>query len=271
MSVCSIGMVGDQLVRSLILELSPRSTLRSTGRISSGSVSRVMSADEWAMRISASSALTVAAGADVIRLAGFSGEHQSHGRRREHREVATSLVIADGDGICDVRLGSGDSAGDGRGDEGVGLAGPEMVERPDSDDFEVIGESRLDTDQVSGGFGYPVGAHGPEWVCLGERHVGLGHLAVEIGAGDGDHSSRAGDASSVEDVERTFGVDTEGLHRSVPRATDIGLGGEVIDDVGLGCGEFGDQRVAVGDVRCARDFDVTRPGEQLAEVSSDES
>ncbi len=102
-----------------------------------------------------------------------------------------------------------DSRGDRRGDEAVGLARAEVIERPDPQHAQATSEEGLQPEEVGGDLGRRVGRDGSERRGLGDGEVVLGDGAVDVGAGDDQDPFDTGGDGGEQNVERSVGVDPE--------------------------------------------------------------
>ena len=195
----------------------------------------------------------VATGAHVVGLAGLASlsqepvgpDHVPH-----VGEVPAGAQVADRDLVAAADLVAGDAGGHRGRHEAVALPGPEVVEGPGPEHGQAVAEVRLQGDHIGGRLAGAVGTDGAKGPILTDRQVGLGHLAVHIGAGHGHDPLHAGLHGGVEHVQGALGVDAEGLDRAGPRPSHIGLPGEVVHDLRA------DRREQVGQPRRVEDVEA---------------
>ncbi len=190
-------------------------------------------------------------------------------------EVAARGEVADGDDVVAVALGPGDAAGQRRGDELLRLAGADVVERAHAEDAEAVAEVGLVGEGLGGDLRGGVRAGGAQWCLLVEGQVGLGHDAVDVGAGDAHDPVGAGVAAGLEDVEGADGVEDQRTLGIAPGGADVGPPGEVVHDLGGGLGDHGEGGGGIGDVGPAvgvveHGDRVAAAGQVLHEVPADE-
>ena len=188
----------------------------------------------------------VAAGAHVVDLAGLALlDEQAVGPDdvADVGEVAAGREVADGHVVGAVALGPGDAAGQGRGDELLGLARAEVVERPHAEDAEPVAEVGLVGEGVGGDLRGGVRAGGAQrgllveragrprprrrrrrrWPRTATRSTPAWRLA-----------SRTLRVPSALRTQRALGI--------APRGADVGPPGQVVHDLGGGLGDRGERR-----------------------------
>ena len=194
------------------------------------------------------------AGTDVVDLARhavFGDEPIGPDNVTDVGEVPAGLQVADHDvvgaiglGVCDPRRQTGS-------DEVRSLPGADVVEGPKTDHVLPGAEVR--------GRGHGIGRHlrggvrigGVKRLVFPDGEIGIGHLSVHLGTGDGENALHSGRPSGVEDVLCALDVGPQGADRVGPGGGDVSLAGKVVDDLGGDMVQVLEHGGAVGDVRTA--------------------
>ena len=112
--------------------------------------------------------------------------------------------------------------GERRDDEGLRLARPHVVERPDPDDLEAVAEEGLEPEVLRGDLARRVRSHGPQRRVLGDGDAPGD--PVDLGRRDDDDTGTGFElARHLEEHERAERVHPEGLRRRLPGTRPGGL------------------------------------------------
>ena len=152
-----------------------------------------------------------------------------------------------------------------------------MTEGTNADRAEAIAEERLHREHVGRRLCRAVGRDGPKRGGLGDREIGVGDLAVLLGA---QHDHDAGDTEigrRAQHVERALGVDAERRCWRLPAVANVAERGQVVHHLGVRVAEPLADVVGVGDLERIRTGPVERDDLVAAglevgdEVRADES
>src|SRR5439155_21607508 len=144
------------------------------------------------------------------------------------------------DGLLAAYLDARELPGERRAHEGGVLPGSRLIERPGADDVEAVRAAPLRGRQIRRRLARAVDGERTEWSVLGDRLLGGGDRAVDLGRGDGEHARpRRAEAHGVEDGERAAEVRPVGRLGVALRGGREREAGEVEHGVGPA---FGEQR-----------------------------
>ena len=168
--------------------------------------------------------------------------------------VTQGVEVAHEEALVEAGIDAGEAAGDLAGDEGFAAPGAFVIEEDAVAGIHAVGLAVVDGDPVGVELGDAVGAAGIEGggFLLGD----LLDEAVELGGGglvDAGFGGEAEDANSLEDAEGAEGVGIGGVFRSLEGDSDVTLGAEVVDLVGLDLLNDADQVGRIGEIAVVED------------------